>query len=215
MNPFMLTVKRLDGTTHYEGTFATESERTVFVADAESKFRPFGFVKEGEYATLPEGAEQYVEEIRSRVIVEGQPARIDLSVDDEGNQVITEIPAVEEETELYIVYIVPKQYTIETEDITAQLEEEAEINALIAQGEADRECCQKVLALIGGINRTKLLTAEQITELQTKFNDIEMYLKANRPDTAKDLIVNASTDAVLFTESDKAKVLKVYEKLGK
>lgn len=97
----------------------------------------------------------------------------------------------------------PKTYEIEIVDITEQYQKEQRIKELEAIGEADRKKCEKVLKVIGGFNRERVLTFEQITEMQSIFANTEKALNSGRPDFALALISAITVDGVLVTQEMK------------
>jgi hypothetical protein len=74
-------------------------------------------------------------------------------------------------------------------------------------GKKDREMCENVLNLIGGFNRTRVLTSQQVTDMQTTFSTILLLLQANRPSSAKALIEAIVPDEVLITTEIKNLIL--------
>lgn len=100
--------------------------------------------------------------------------------------------------------ILPAEYLVFIEDITAEVQAE-QIKA--AKIEAGRKACEKVLDLIAGENLDHELTAEQITQMQQTFGSIEAALRASRPSLAKGMISAMAADGVLVTEEMKAGAL--------
>lgn len=86
-------------------------------------------------------------------------------------------------------------------------DKEALVNSLKESGKKDRIMCENVLNLIGGFNRTRILTNEQITQMQTTFSTIQMLLMAARPSSAKALINTIVPDEVLVTTEMKNLIL--------
>lgn len=78
-------------------------------------------------------------------------------------------------------------------------------------GKAIRKVCESVLDLIAGYNIESNLTAEQVTELENTFSTIAMYLRANRPFSAKPLIEAIVPDETLVTTEMKTAILKELE----
>jgi len=77
----------------------------------------------------------------------------------------------------------------------------------IELGKKARAVCTNCLDLIAGHNLELNLSAEQITQMQTTFANIQSALMTNRPSTAKFLISNLTPDGVIITEAFKAEVL--------
>ena len=90
----------------------------------------------------------------------------------------------------------------------ARLAKEALVKSLKEAGKKDREMCENVLNLIGGFNRSRVLTNEQITEMQTTFSTIQILLQAARPSSAKSLIQLITPDEVLVTTEMKNLILE-------
>lgn len=94
-------------------------------------------------------------------------------------------------------------------DVTAEVAKQDRIKALEAVGEADRAKCAKALKVIGGFNRERLLTAQQISDMQALFADTEKALNAGRPDLAHALISAIAVDDVLVTQEMKDICLEI------
>lgn len=77
---------------------------------------------------------------------------------------------------------------------------------LLAAGKKDREISDNCLAIIAGFNRERVLTAEQITAMQTQFSTINTLLLNARPSSAKVLIQAIVPDETI-TEEMKEMVL--------
>ncbi len=75
-------------------------------------------------------------------------------------------------------------------------------------GKKDREMCENVLNLIDGFNRTRVLTSQQVTDMQTAFSTILLLLQANRPSSAKVLITAIVPDEILVTTEMKNLILE-------
>lgn len=80
--------------------------------------------------------------------------------------------------------------------------------ALKAAGLKDRQMCEDALNLIAGFNRERVLTAQQITDMQTTFSAINAMLKDNRPSSAKALIQAIVPDGTLITAEMKQLILE-------
>lgn len=94
-------------------------------------------------------------------------------------------------------------YTYTIEDITAQVTKEARRNELLELGRMDKQKCDNALLIIGGINRDRVLTADQINQMQSQFGTIETLLKSGRPTTAKSLVQALTPDGDLITQEMK------------
>lgn len=105
--------------------------------------------------------------------------------------------------------IVPDSFVITIEDKTAEFALQAEIEQDILQGEIDKAKCQRALLYINGSNRRRQLTAEQITIMQTTFNNVFLLLLANRPDSAALVINSIDVDGVIVTQELKDIVLMI------
>lgn len=81
-------------------------------------------------------------------------------------------------------------------------------------GEKDRNICQKVLSIIGGFNRDKALTKEEIDSMVVTFGSALNALNLNRPDTAKQLISEITPDGVLLTAQDISDILFIFQDNG-
>ena len=97
--------------------------------------------------------------------------------------------------------------TFESEDITAQKALDDRISGLQASGLEDAEVCQKCLAVVGGYNKEKALTPEQIQAVISQFSTINFLLNNNMPRTAKAAISGLVTDS--YSEELKALLLEV------
>lgn len=106
------------------------------------------------------------------------------------------------------------EYVITTEDITAQYEAEQNLKALISSGENDFKCCQEVRYLIGGYNRYKNLTNEQLQLMLSTYANINFALQNQMPLTAKTMINLISVDDVITTQELKDLINKVFDKYG-
>lgn len=190
MKAISVKIKNLSNEVTHAGFFDTIEEANAWIAKQEAMERPWGFPKAGEYLELPARTQEYTEEDR-----------------------VEEVSPGVFETVHY--YVLPDQITIEgPTDNSAAIEEEKERQRLISLGENDEKCCIEVLRYIGGANRDRTLTAEQISEMQTLFSTIEAYLRASRPDSAKALIVGLVPDEVLVTTVIKRDILAIFTKYG-
>lgn len=110
---------------------------------------------------------------------------------------------------------IPAPTIDELYDLIAQVEAqqatEAQKQARIASGAADRAKCQNALDLIAGYNRERTLSFEQITQLQQTFAQAESLLRSSRPDFAKQVITALVPDGVLVTQEMKQDVLSLLE----
>lgn len=103
-----------------------------------------------------------------------------------GEQIEVEIsPAV---YELQQVEINPQGYSFIEEDITEEHNKKILMLDKMEKGRLARAVCDQVLDLIAGFNLDNNLSAEDITEMQQTFGNIELALRSARPTTAKALI---------------------------
>jgi flagellar biosynthesis/type III secretory pathway protein FliH len=113
------------------------------------------------------------------------------------------------------VEAIPKTYTlVEDAELLAQKQiklKELEKQAKIAQGRADRAKCETALDLVAGYNRDRLLSMEQITQMQQMFAQAEALLRANRPDFAAQVISAIEPDGLLITQEMKDDVLSILQ----
>lgn len=117
-------------------------------------------------------------------------------LDAEGNEVSPESSEV-----------IPSEYEVIIEDMTAQIQAEAAKQAKIQTGIKAREACQLVLDYIAGCNLDKELSMEQITQMQQTLAMPEAALRAARPSLAKAAITAITPDGVLITEEEKQQAL--------
>lgn len=82
---------------------------------------------------------------------------------------------------------------------------------LLEAGKKAREVCTQCLDTIAGFNLSRLLTAEQISLMQSTFAQIQMALMTSRPSTAKFLISAMVVDEVLVTQEMKDDVLELLQ----
>lgn len=85
-------------------------------------------------------------------------------------------------------------------DVSAEYNAQQDMLNKIKAGEQARLVCQKVLDFIAGVNLDRELTSEQITQMQSSFQNIQLSLQASRPSLAKSLIQNAEVDGVIVTQ---------------
>lgn len=104
---------------------------------------------------------------------------------------------------------VPAEYEVIIEDTTEEITLEERIKEMIRKGKPARETCEKVLDLIGGFNIDRVLTMEQITQMQSTFSNAEAALKANRPGFAKTFISQITPDGDLVTQEMKDLCLEI------
>lgn len=90
-------------------------------------------------------------------------------------------------------------------------EQKAARAARIETGKRDRVKCETALDLIAGYNRERVLSIEQITQMQQTFAQAESLLKANRPDFAAQVISNIVPDGTLVTQEMKDEVLLILQ----
>lgn len=103
--------------------------------------------------------------------------------------------------------ILPAEYEVLVEDITAQVQAEQARAARIDAGRAARRDCEHVLDLIAGFNLERELTLEQISQMQQLFGQAEQALRAGRPTLAKQAIQAIEPDGVLVSAEMKAEAL--------
>lgn len=96
----------------------------------------------------------------------------------------------------------------EKQDRKERLQATAEI------GRKDRAICEEVLSIIGGLNRQKTLTKEQIDSMVSSFASALNALTLNRPDSAKEAIQAIVPDEVLITSDDVDDILFVFNEKG-
>lgn len=82
---------------------------------------------------------------------------------------------------------------------------------LLDAGAKARVACVSCLDLIAGFNLSRSLTAEQITQMQSTFSQIQMALMTSRPSTAKFLINAIEVDGILLTTQMKSDVLELLQ----
>jgi phage gp37-like protein len=116
------------------------------------------------------------------------------------------VPAV------YVTYVnLDKEYTIDTQDITAEYKAKKELDDLLASGAKDEQCCKDVIRLIGGYNKKRSLSLAQVQSMIQTFATINELLKNNMPSTAKLTIQSITPDEVITQEMiDLA--MKVFER---
>lgn len=180
---FKMTVKKLNGTI----LDFSQGPSEQFLKDW---FKPFE--EKGIYGT-PEHTVQIL-------ISEYIPAVLD----EQGNELSSEIHAV------YESKIIPAEYILELEDITSEIEAEVSKKAKMEAGKKAREVCTQVLDLVAGENLDKVLTIEQITEMQTVFAPIQQALMSSRPSLAKILITSVQPSELVSSEL-KAEALELLQ----
>ena len=136
--------------------------------------------------------------LKDKPVAEDDSLNIDLFLQGQGGWRFQNIPAPSID-ELFDL-IVPVKEAQEKERIKAER---------IAAGRQDRQKCETALDLIAGFNRERVLTIEQITQLQQTFAQAESLLRANRPDFASQVISAIVPDGVLITSEMKADVLEI------
>ena len=136
--------------------------------------------------------------LKDKPVAEDDSLNIDLFLQGQGGWRFQNIPAPSVD-ELFDL-IVPVKEAAEKERIKAER---------IAAGRQDRQKCETALDLIAGFNRERVLTIEQITQLQQTFAQAESLLRANRPDFASQVITAIVPDEVLITSEMKADVLEI------
>lgn len=81
------------------------------------------------------------------------------------------------------------------------------LNDKKSAGKKARMACENALDLVAGYNLERSLTAEQINSMESMLAAPVAYLRANRPSSAKEEIMNISPDEVLVTQEMKDAVL--------
>lgn len=108
-----------------------------------------------------------------------------------------------------------EKYTMsEVKDITLEVEKEKKYQELLKAGLNDRKCCEEILLLIGGYNRSRMLTAEQITKMIKDFSDIEACLSKGRPSSAKFFIDKLRIDEETITTELYELITQAFKKYG-
>lgn len=126
------------------------------------------------------------------------------SYDPKQYQTVVIEPAIyEDRIKFYDVLKAPAEFVITITDVTLEVGAEDRRKEKISKGRPAREACEMVLDLIAGYNLDRVLTMEQITQMQTTFADSEKALKSNRPTQAKGLISAIVVDDVLVTQQMK------------
>ena len=74
-------------------------------------------------------------------------------------------------------------------------------------GKIARSICESVLDMVAGYNVENDFTAEQITQMEVDFTTIVLLLRANRPNTAKQLIELLVVDELVITQELKDDIL--------
>jgi len=138
------------------------------------------------------------EYLKDKEVTDDDSLNIDLFLKGQGGWRFQNVPAPSID-ELYDL-IVPVKEATEKERVKQER---------IAVGKRDRQKCETALDLIAGFNRERVLTIEQITQLQQTFSQAESLLRANRPDFASQVITAIVPDGVLITEEMKADVLEI------
>jgi hypothetical protein len=101
------------------------------------------------------------------------------------------------------------EYTVEIEDITLVTEKRESLEDKRLKGANARKACIDALDVIAGYNLDRVLSAEQITQMQSTFGTIQSALMTNRPSSAKALITAITPDGVLVSEAMKEDILEV------
>jgi protein-arginine kinase activator protein McsA len=91
--------------------------------------------------------------------------------------------------------------------VTEQVQKQSRVEALIESGKQDAEVCEKCTALVGGYNKEKNLSSEQIQAIISQFATIDFCLSKKMPKTAKQLISAMKTDE--YSEELKVLLLEV------
>lgn len=118
--------------------------------------------------------------------------------------------ATDEELEERLTKI-PEGTIYEVADITAEYEKTKRISDNEALGAADEARCLRALRYIGGFNRMRDLSFEQITEMQMMFANTQEALRSNRPDWAVMFISSIEVDGTIVTSEMKEDCLDILE----
>jgi hypothetical protein len=132
------------------------------------------------------------EYLKDKPTTDDDSINVDLFMNGQGGWRFAQVPAPTW-NELFIL-IEPLKNKIQKENFILQMQK---------IGERDELVCRKVLNLIAGFNRTRTLTFEQITEMQTLFKNTESALRSNRPDFALTFINQIEVDGILVTQQMK------------
>jgi len=210
---FEVTIKTLEGViTNGPSKFETREIADTWVALQEAESRPWGHKKERwlreeqfDDETI-EAAEETREDILEPEIPEHEADELDENGDPTGETII--IPMVPAVT--VTAYKFAKEYVIDgPTDITETYSTEQAELAMVNAGKAARAKCELVLDYIAGYNYAQAFTQEQITTMQTLFSDVELALRANRPDLSLGAVNAATPDGVVVTEALKTKVIEL------
>jgi hypothetical protein len=136
--------------------------------------------------------------LKGKPVTDDDSLNIDLFLKGQGGWRFQNIPAPSID-ELFDL-IIPVREATEKERVKQER---------ITAGRQDRQKCETALDLIAGFNRERVLTIEQITQLQQTFAQAESLLRANRPDFASQVITAIVPDEVLITSEMKADVLEI------
>ena len=82
----------------------------------------------------------------------------------------------------------------------------------IKSGNNDKQCCEDVLSYIGGINRRRSYTAEQIAIMTSAFGTIQGLLIGRRPSSALKLVNLITPDGVIVTDETKTGAQAIFAK---
>jgi phage gp37-like protein len=203
---FKISITNLINNRQFGANFETMEEANEWIAKQELKAKSglgWGYsARSLPKSEVPENLLPLIESEEDRITQEAYDV-----TDENGN--VTTIEAV------VVRYANLKaEYVITTEDITAQYEAEQALSALIQAGEKDAKCCQEVRALIGGYNRYKNLTNEQLQLMLSTYANINFALQNQMPLTAKTMINLISVDDVITTQELKDLINKVFDKYG-
>lgn len=99
--------------------------------------------------------------------------------------------------------------TFAKEDITTQVNLENRINSLVSSGLTDEEACKKCIHLIGGYNKEKQFSKDQIIAMIASFSTISYCLNNNMPTSAKGAILAINPDEVIVTTELKTLLLEI------
>ena len=112
------------------------------------------------------------------------------------------------------VYKIPCHYTYNIVDETEKVNQELKYQEILKAGMNDRKCCEEILYLIGGYNRSRNLTAEQITKMIKDFADIDTCLAKGRPTSAKYLIQKLKIDGESLTQDLYNLVMEAFKRFN-
>jgi hypothetical protein len=195
----------------YENGELVALEQTRMIAQIDEDTQEEVHVEEAFYADLPSLASLKLEAVRKsdpalligeylkdKEVSEDDSLNIELFLNGQGGWRFAQVaaPSIDELFEL----IAP---------VTQAQAQQAALANQIASGRADRAKCETALDYIAGVNRSRALTIEQITQMQQAFAQAEALLRASRPDFATQVISAIVPDGELITQEMKDQVLAI------